>query len=83
VYAPNRAIVLKRCVRNSELARERLGKPKRFAYGPTPIEAVDVFPTKAANAPIMIFVHGGAWRAGGRRNMRMRPRRSCGREHIS
>jgi arylformamidase len=64
VYAPNRAIVLKRCVRNSELARERLGKPKRFAYGPTPIEAVDVFPTKAANAPIMIFVHGGAWRAG-------------------
>src|SRR5260221_98608 len=30
VYAANRDIVIKRCVRNSELARERLGPPKRF-----------------------------------------------------
>lgn len=64
VYAPNRLIVLKRCERNSELARQRLGNPKRFAYGPTPIEALDVFTTKAPNAPIMIWVHGGAWRVG-------------------
>ena len=28
--------------------RERLGAPKRFAYGPTPIEGLDVFTTKAA-----------------------------------
>ena len=64
VYAPNRAIVLKRCVRNSELARQRLGAPKRFSYGTTPIEGLDVFSTKSPNAPIMIWVHGGAWRAG-------------------
>jgi arylformamidase len=64
VYAPNRDIVLKRCVRNSELARERLGAPKRFAYGPTEIEALDVFTAKAPNAPINVFVHGGAWRVG-------------------
>jgi arylformamidase len=64
VYAPNREIVLKRCARNSELARERLGQPKRFAYGPTPIEALDVFTAKADNAPVMIYIHGGAWRAG-------------------
>jgi len=64
VYAPNREIVLKRCNRNSELARERLGQPKRFSYGPTPIEALDVFTTKAANAPVMICIHGGAWRVG-------------------
>lgn len=64
VYAPNRDIILKRCRRNSELARERLGNPKRFPYGPTPAEALDVFTTKSANAPIMIYIHGGAWRAG-------------------
>jgi arylformamidase len=64
VYAPNRDIVLKRCVRNSELARERLGAPKRFAYGPAEIEALDVFTGKAPNAPVNVFVHGGAWRTG-------------------
>ena len=64
VYAPNRDVVLKRCVRNSELVRERIGAPKRFSYGPKEIEAVDVFPTKAPNAPVMVFVHGGAWRVG-------------------
>jgi arylformamidase len=64
VYAPNRDHVLKRCVRNSELARERLGQPKRFAYGPTAMEGLDVFATKAPNAPVNVFVHGGAWRTG-------------------
>jgi len=63
VYAPNRAQILKRCVRNSELVRERLGAPQRFAYGPTPIEGLDVFATKTPNAPVNVFVHGGAWRA--------------------
>src|SRR5712691_4212226 len=58
VYAPNRDIVIKRCLRNSELARERLGAPKRFAYGPTSFEGLDVFTAKTPNAPIMIYVHG-------------------------
>jgi arylformamidase len=62
VYAPNRDIVLKRCAHNSELVRERLGPPKRFAYGPTEIEALDVFTAKMPNAPVNVFVHGGAWR---------------------
>jgi arylformamidase len=64
VYAPNRDQILARCARNSELARGRLGPPKRFAYGPTAAEGLDVFTTKAANAPMLVFVHGGAWRAG-------------------
>jgi arylformamidase len=63
VYAPNMQQILKRCTRNSELVRERLGAPKRLAYGSTPIEALDIYLTKAKNAPINIFVHGGAWRA--------------------
>ena len=64
VYAPNRDVILKRCARNSELVRARLGAPKRFPYGPTPIEALDVFAAKTPNAPINVFVHGGAWRVG-------------------
>ncbi len=35
-----------------------------YAYGPTPIEALDVYAAKRANAPINIFIHGGAWRGG-------------------
>jgi arylformamidase len=63
VYAPNRQQVLTRIHRNSELVRERLGIPKRLVYGPTSIEALDLYATKAVNAPVNIFVHGGAWRA--------------------
>ena len=50
--------------RNSELVRERLGTPKRLAYGPTSIETLDLYATKAVNAPVNVFVHGGAWRTG-------------------
>lgn len=64
VYAPNMDQVLKRSARNSELVRERLGAPKRLSYGPTPIEALDLYAARGANAPINIYVHGGAWRVG-------------------
>ena len=63
VFAPNMRQILKRCARNSELVRERLGAPKRLAYGRAPIEGVDVYLSKAKNAPVNVFVHGGAWRA--------------------
>ncbi len=62
-YAPAMRQSLKRWASNSALTRERLGAPKRFSYGPTAIEALDVFPAKRANAPIFVLLHGGAWRA--------------------
>jgi arylformamidase len=64
VYAPNREQIQQRMARNSALTRERLGKPLRFAYGPTPVEGLDVYTTKALNAPVAVYVHGGAWRGG-------------------
>src|SRR6266446_5775415 len=64
VYAPNRDYILKRCARNSELARERLGAPQRFAYGATPMEALDVFTAKVSNAPVSVFVKGGVCGSG-------------------
>lgn len=63
-YAPNLAQIVKRYATNSETTRERLGPPKRIAYGPTPIEGFDLYATKRPNAPVNVFLHGGAWRAG-------------------
>ena len=64
VYAPNLQQVVKRWATNSEGVRARLGAPQRYAYGPTPIEGLDVYRTKRLNAPINIFIHGGEWRLG-------------------
>ena len=62
VLAPNRELTYEKAIFNSERTRRRLGEPKRFAYGPTPIEAVDVFAAARPNAPVHIYIHGGAWR---------------------
>jgi arylformamidase len=64
VYAPNRDQLAQRRVVNSAAARVRLGEPLRLAYGPTPIEGMDVYRTGKPNAPVAIFVHGGAWLRG-------------------
>ncbi len=61
-YAPNREQILGRIAANSERARARLGAPRRHAYGPAPIEGLDVYATDRAGAPINVFIHGGAWR---------------------
>jgi arylformamidase len=64
VYAPNRDQLNKRRASISELVRARLGAPKRVAYGATPHQMLDIYSPPNVNAPIAIFVHGGAWRAG-------------------
>jgi arylformamidase len=63
VYAPNRDQLLARRDRNSQLARERLGPPKRLPYGPGRNEQLDVYSAIHCDA-IHVYVHGGAWRAG-------------------
>ena len=63
VYAPNRDQVCKRRVFNSERSRAVIGAPERVTYGPTEIEQLDIYRSKRANAPVNVFVHGGAWRA--------------------
>jgi arylformamidase len=67
-YAPNREQILGRHATNSEGVRARLGAPRRYAYGPTRIEGLDVYLTSRTNAPINVFIHGGAWRAGAAKN---------------
>jgi len=64
VYAPNIRQIQSRYASNSDITRSRLGNPKRLAYGPTPIEGLDVYLCDRPKAPINVFIHGGAWRSG-------------------
>ena len=63
-YAPNQPQIQDRRIALGEAVRARIGAPERFAYGPSPIEGLDVFRTRRPNAPIFVFIHGGAWRNG-------------------
>ncbi|HTP92081.1 MAG TPA: alpha/beta hydrolase [Xanthobacteraceae bacterium] len=62
VYAPNRPLIVTRRIAASERTRTILGAPQRLSYGPSEYEQLDLFRTPAANAPVNVFVHGGAWR---------------------
>lgn len=64
VYAPNRQQILDRLARTSALMRQRIGAPERLSYGAAEIEKIDFYRAKNAHAPINVFIHGGAWRAG-------------------
>src|SRR3954453_18759370 len=64
-YMPHIQQLRDRWHSNSARTRARLGPPLRRRYGPSAIEELDIFQTKApAPAPVFIFIHGGAWRAG-------------------
>jgi arylformamidase len=63
-YAPNREQLIQRRLRDSELARRRIGEPERAAYGPAEIERLDIYRTGREAAPVLVFIHGGAWRSG-------------------
>ena len=61
-YAPNGSQVQTRLAARSDEARRQLGEPLRVAYGPTEHEWLDIFKTSVPNAPVVVYVHGGAWR---------------------
>jgi arylformamidase len=63
-YQPNIQQLRDRWVSNSERTRSRIGAPLRLPYGPGAIEQLDIFRTDRTCAPIFVFIHGGAWRAG-------------------
>src|SRR5262245_11537123 len=64
LWAPNQVELERRNAQKSAQAIARLGSPRRLAYGPTRAERLELYLTKRPNAPINVFVHGGAWRAG-------------------
>lgn len=64
VYAPNQPLIAARRKIASESVLRRLGLPQRVAYGPTEAEKLDIYKTRRQNAPVVIYIHGGAWRNG-------------------
>jgi arylformamidase len=64
VYAFNRQHIADRRNERNEVALKVLGKPDRVAYGANEIEKVDIYKSRRASAPVMIYLHGGAWRNG-------------------
>src|SRR5689334_20445294 len=50
-----------RALRSSPAMRE-------FAYGDGLAERLDVFPAAQAGSPVLVYIHGGYWRALGKRD---------------
>jgi arylformamidase len=60
---PDSAGYLARWAADSALAREAGPCELDLAYGDQPGETLDVFPAPAPNVPVLVFIHGGYWRA--------------------
>ena len=63
-WAANAGEISRRNAQKSAATIARLGPPLRVAYGDKDIERMDIYKTRAAMAPVHIFIHGGAWRRG-------------------
>ncbi|MYK59361.1 MAG: alpha/beta hydrolase fold domain-containing protein, partial [Rhodospirillaceae bacterium] len=46
---------------NSERVRRKLKPALDIAYGPTAAEHLDLYPARAPDAPLHLFIHGGYW----------------------
>lgn len=64
VYAPNQPLLAARRKVASESVIKRYGPPERLGYGSSEIEKLDIYKTKRPNAPVNVYIHGGAWRNG-------------------
>ena len=64
VYAPNQPLVAARRKVASESVIKRFGPPERVAYGSGEFEKLDIYKAKQTNAPVNVYIHGGAWRNG-------------------
>lgn len=60
-YAPNSKQVLSRYRSRSDEAARGLAAPLRVPYGPSAVQVMHVYRTPRANAPVHVFIHGGAW----------------------
>ncbi|MDT8999017.1 alpha/beta hydrolase [Paucibacter sp. APW11] len=60
---PASADILARWAEASALSRQKSVCQLDIAYGSEPAERLDLFSTDVASAPVLIFIHGGYWRA--------------------
>lgn len=64
VWAPDLARFVERFASGSQRTRDRLGAPLRLKYGKENSAKADFFSCGLKSAPLLIFIHGGAWRLG-------------------
>jgi arylformamidase len=64
VYAFNAKNISERRSANNKKVVAIIGKPQRAAYGEAEIEGIDIWRTKRPNAPMLVYLHGGAWKGG-------------------
>lgn len=60
---PDHPAHFERWVRESRAAREQVPCELDLRYGPASGETLDVFPAPHGEAPVLVFIHGGYWRA--------------------
>lgn len=60
---PEYGAIFERWRAASALARQAGAAHLDIAYGPGEMETLDLFPTAAHDAPVLVFVHGGYWRS--------------------
>lgn len=60
---PDHASHFQKWAAASAHTREHAACTLDLRYGDGPNETLDVFPTTAPNAPVLVFIHGGYWRS--------------------
>lgn len=60
---PEHAQIFKRWADSSAFAREHQSRRLDLRYGDQAGETLDLFPAPQADAPVLVFVHGGYWRS--------------------
>ena len=65
---PEHPAILRHWYDESARARERHPEMVERAYGADSTERLDVFPARHAGAPVLVHIHGGYWRALGKRD---------------
>jgi arylformamidase len=60
---PDHAAIFERWRKASRMAREQSRCELDVAYGEGADERLDVFPAVRSGAPVLVFIHGGYWRA--------------------
>ena len=60
---PEHVDVIARWGEASAVAREGMSRRLDVRYGPGAAETLDLFPAPRQGAPVLVFIHGGYWRA--------------------
>ena len=60
---PEHGQIFARWAADSAAARARSAPALDLRYGDGPFETLDVFPAARPGAPVLVFIHGGYWRA--------------------